>query len=245
MRSFPSKSLVLGLVPSACACSSAAQDRADSSQRTRTVPTSIRIRSTRSQRYIRRVRFLGRPVFISLLLALITTSSAAQNRAKASLIREKMRALRPFVGSWSAATVFHERQLGVAETKEVGTYAISFVLDSTYLKWEILLRRTDNGRVRSMMILLTYNPDSVRYEGNYFYNGSPLKVFEVGEYNSAREQLRTTAFIPREDGIRDENVRTVTTVDPTRIVYEHYSRHSDEPAEWNDFSAVLRRVRGR
>jgi hypothetical protein len=141
--------------------------------------------------------------------------------------KAKMRDLSGLVGTWDAHTSFDE----------VGTYTISWALDSTYLQWHLALGK------RSMMIMLTYNPDSARYESTYFYNRSSLRVFETGAYDPAAHEFRTEAFIPREDGVRDEHVRTITKFfGDTAITYTHFSRYSDQAAERNDFSATLRRA---
>jgi hypothetical protein len=47
-----------------------------------------------------------------------------------------------------------------------------------------------------------------------------------------------------EDGVHDENVRTVTKIgDSNKIVYEHYSRYSNETTERLDLVITLTRVR--
>ena len=154
-----------------------------------------------------------------------------------------MRALSPYVGTWQASTVFHNRDGRGPEYQEVGTYTVSWMLDSTYLEWRINLHdRNNSGRGRSMLVLTTYNADSSRYEQTYFYSGSPMRVFESGVYDGAAREFRTRTFIPREDGVRDEHVRTITTMpSDSEIVHVHYSRYSDEAVERNDFSATLRR----
>jgi hypothetical protein len=153
-----------------------------------------------------------------------------------SVVKAKMRELAGFVGTWDARTTFHGRN-GTPDSHEVGTYTISWALDSTYLQWTISLGR------RSMLILLTYNPVSARYEQTYFYNGSALRVFETAEYDSVAREFRTVAFIPREDGVRDEHVHTTTKfLADTAIIHEHFSRYSDQSTERNDFSATLRRA---
>lgn len=150
-----------------------------------------------------------------------------------------------FAGSWRAETVFYTRKDHVPEYRETGIYKISWVLDTTYLKWDIQLHDKNNsGRKRSILILITFNPDSSYYEENYFYNGSSLKVFEIGNYDKIHRDFTTKAFIPLEDGSHDEHVRTVTHImAKNSISYIHYSQYSNEPEECNDFSAFLERVK--
>ena len=181
---------------------------------------------------------------VSFSLGAIVHTASAQNRDTASIIKQRMREVATFAGSWRATTAFHNREGQAPEYREAGTYEISWILDSTYLRWDISLHGPLTGQERSMVIMMTYNPDSLRYEVTYFYSGSPLRVFEAGEYDTTRKEFRTRAFIPREDGIRDENVRTISRITTANdILYEHYSRYSDEGAERNDFTAVLHRVR--
>jgi Protein of unknown function (DUF1579) len=174
-------------------------------------------------------------------IVIFASSLMAQTPSRASVIKAKMRDFAAFVGSWDARTVFHEKDGKTPEYHEVGTYTISWALDSAYLQWTIALHgRDDPARGRSMMIMLTYNPDSSRYESTYFYNRSAMRVYETGTYDPAGRVFRTAAFIPLEDGVHDERVRTVTTLGGDSVItYTHYSQHSDEPAEWNDFSATL------
>jgi hypothetical protein len=185
---------------------------------------------------------------VSLLVALAPHGADAQVREQAAVIRQKMLMLAPFVGTWSATTVFHRRDGSMPEYGEVGTYEVGWTLDSTYLAWRITLHDKDASaqtapRTRSMLIMMTYNPDSLRYESIYFYNGSSLRVFETGDYDGAGRALRTVAFIPLEDGMRDEHVRTITAIQSNGdVAYAHYSRYSDEAAERNDFSALLHRM---
>jgi hypothetical protein len=97
-----------------------------------------------------------------------------------------------------------------------------------------------------MVIMMTYDPDSLRSETTYFYSGSPLRVFESGAYDPTRKEYLTRAFIRREDGVRDESVETISRFTTTNdSLYEHYSRYSGEAAERNDFTAVLHRVPSR
>jgi hypothetical protein len=187
---------------------------------------------------------MRRLAVLPLLLALTAPIARAQVRARSGVIRQKMMALAPLVGTWTATTVFHRRDGRMPEDGEIGTYEIGWTLDSTYLAWHITLHDKDNAAdTRYMLIMMTYNPDSLRYEENYFYNGSSLKVFESGDYDARRRELRTTAFIPLEDGMRDEHVRTITAIRPNGdVVYTHYSRYNDEAVEHNDFSARLHRL---
>jgi Protein of unknown function (DUF1579) len=184
-------------------------------------------------------------ILASLIASLLATPPCTNPRQppRASITRAKMRALAGLVGVWDAQTVFHEKDGKTPEHREIGTYTISWALDSSYLQWDLSLHARDNpAHTRHMMILQTYNPDSSRYEQTYFYKTSAMRVFETGTYDTVAREYRTAAFIPLEDGTRDEQVRTITKIGSDTVVYTHYSRHSNEPAEWNDFSAALVRA---
>ena len=89
---------------------------------------------------------------------------------------------------------------------------------------------------------MTFNNDSSRYEVNYFYARSAMKVFEVGELNEGNEFL-TSAFVPLEDGQHDEYVRTITKlINSGKMHYLHFSRFDYEKTERKDFEAILTRI---
>ena len=150
-----------------------------------------------------------------------------------------MKKLNGFVGTWNAKTIFHLKD-GKSMT-ETGTYRVSWTLDSCYQQWNLELQNDSTKKKRYMMILMTYNNDSLRYELNYFYAGWPIKVFETGTLNSDNEFL-TSAFIPLEDGKHDEHVRTITKLTtPGELHYQHFSRFDYEQTERRDFEAALTR----
>jgi hypothetical protein len=177
----------------------------------------------------------------ALIFAVLGTTAAAQEDQHAN-IRQGLNKLMPLIGTWNATWRFH-RTDGV--TEELGIHSISFVLDDTYLQWKIERHRKENPeRSRSSLIYTTFNPRSNEYEQTYFYSGSALRVTETGEYDDAKHQFKTTAFVPLEDGVHDENVRTITDLsDRNRVVYTHYSRYTNEPAERMDLEIILERVR--
>jgi hypothetical protein len=69
-------------------------------------------------------------------------------------------------------------------------------------------------------------------------------VTETEEYDDdGAQEFRTRAFIPLEDGVHDESVRTITSLkDPDRVVYRHYSRYSHEEAERLNLEITLTRI---
>jgi hypothetical protein len=186
-----------------------------------------------------------RTACLAILLTALATAALAQNRSRAQIIRDKMHELAVLSGSWEATYTFHSREGPRHDDQEIGTQVVSWALDTTYLLGETERHSPGNASKRRLQLtLLTWNPDSSRYELSYFYSGSSQKVFELGEYSAVRREFTTRAFIPLEDGVRDENVRTVTSIaSPDAIIYEHYSRYSDEVAERNDLTVTLRRVK--
>jgi Protein of unknown function (DUF1579) len=156
-------------------------------------------------------------------------------------IRQEMEKLAPLVGEWDATWKFHRDGTKI---ERVGTDSIAFVLDHTYLRWEVERHpKDDPNRSQAMLIFTTFNPGTNKYDTTCFYKGSALRVTANGDYDPGRRQLREKAFIPKEDGVRDENVRTIIDLsDPNNIVYTHYSKFSDEPAERMDLEIVLKRV---
>lgn len=168
-----------------------------------------------------------------LLIAFLWSLPAApQRRADdAQAIFSNMSYLKPLVGAWRAVAEFHEKDGSL--TYDLGSYKISIVLDGTYLQWEVELHdKDDPSKHHSFLNFTTYNPVTNKYDSTYFYSHWALRVTEIGEYDDKSKEFRTTAYIPLEDGVHDENVRTITSLsDHNKIVYEHYSRYSNESAE--------------
>lgn len=181
-------------------------------------------------------------LFTVLLLAAAVASAQQDPAADYAKIREGLDELAPFVGDWSAVAKFH-RDSGVVEQE--GIYHIDWALEQTYLQFTVELhRKEDPSRHHGFVIYLTYNPASKRYESTYFYTRWALRVTETGMYDAASHQFRTSAFVPREDGVHDEHVRTITDFsNPDRIVYTHYSRYSNEKTERKDLEIILTRKR--
>jgi uncharacterized protein DUF1579 len=178
---------------------------------------------------------------------LIVAGGVAPLGAKAQADDQKaivanMDNLTPLIGTWNAVAEFHHRD--GTTTEEVGTYKVSRVLEGTYMQWEMHLSvKNDPSRHHSMLLLVTYNPVTKKYDSTYFYSGWAQRVTEIGEYDDKSKEFRTVAFIPLEDGVHDENVRTITRVAETRdIQYQHYSRYNGESTEHNDLTIGLTRA---
>ena len=154
-----------------------------------------------------------------------------------------MRRLAPLVGTWDAVWKFHERDGNVSE--RVGTHTIAPVLDGTYLAWSVEQhRKGEAARGPRFMIYTTFDPRKNRYDQTYFYSRWALRVTETGDFDDAARAFRTTAFIPKEDDVHDENVRTILTfADSRHAVYRHWSRYDNEPVERLDLEIELTRSR--
>jgi hypothetical protein len=170
-----------------------------------------------------------------------TFSDVADAQTAGEIIKVHMKKLQDFVGTWKAQTTFHLRA-GRTRT-ETGPYQVSWALDGRYQQWNLELQNDSTQKTRFMMILVTFNNDSSRYEVNYFYAGWPIKVFETGILSRDNSFL-TSAFIPLEDGKHDEYVKTITKlISSDQIEYLHFSRFDYEKAERKDFEAKLTRVK--
>lgn len=157
-------------------------------------------------------------------------------------IIDNMAKLGSMVGTWKGVATFHEKDGTTGY--DLGDYNIHYVLEGTYLEQEVTLRdKDDPTRHHSFLVFITYNPETKKYDSTYFYSRWAIRVSESGEFDEATKEFRTTAFIPREDGTRDENVHTVTKLGKAgELIYQHYSRYSDEQAERMNMEVSLRRV---
>ncbi|MGD0142164.1 MAG: DUF1579 family protein [Rhizomicrobium sp.] len=176
-------------------------------------------------------------------MGLIVSASTAATAANVDAIFEHMARLRPLIGTWKAAIDFHGRDGSVSP--ETADYVVRPVLDGTYLEWDVTVYpASDPGKPHSFMIMTTYNPETQKYDQTYFYSRQAMRVTETGDFDDVRHEYNTVAFVPREDGVRDESVRTVTRFrDDGRVEYWHYSRYSDEKLDLMNFHATLTRVR--
>ncbi|HXB57267.1 MAG TPA: hypothetical protein VN461_21055 [Vicinamibacteria bacterium] len=158
-------------------------------------------------------------ICISGLLLTTPPGRVHADQAEYLEIREAMTKLAPQVGKWNAAVKFFEKE-GVAE--EVGTWSIAFVLDGTYLEFQTERHDKDNPKaVSKASCYVTFNPRSSQYDVTYFYNRSALRVTETGEYDDTAKEFRTRGFIPLEDGVNDETVRTISNLkDPDKSLID-------------------------
>lgn len=179
------------------------------------------------------------------VVALTYLTLIASNRAdeaEYARIRAAMNKLGPLVGTWNTVVRFFDKE-GV--TEEVGTYTVSRVLDNTYPEFIMERHKKENPeRNRKIISYVTFNPKSNQYDTTYFYARSALRVTETGEYDDATNEFRTTCFIPLEDGVNDETVRTITSLkEPNKILYRHYSRRSPkDTSERMDLEIALTRA---
>jgi uncharacterized protein DUF1579 len=172
-------------------------------------------------------------VLSALLVAFVASVPvAAHGRADdTQAIFSNMSQLKPLVGTWSAVAEFHEKDGTLSY--DLGSYTIAYVLEGTYLQCLVELHdKDDRSKHHSFLIFITYNPVTKKFDSTYFYSRWALRVTESGEFDDKSKEFRTTAFIPLEDGVHDENVRTISKLsDRNKVVYEHYSRYSNESAE--------------
>lgn len=173
-----------------------------------------------------------------MIVAVPVSLRAEDSASDFGKIREGMDKLAPLVGKWRALAVFHDAD---GATERDGTFDIQWTLDNTYLEYRVELHhRDDPSKHNGFVIYVTYNPVSRQYDSTYFYTRWALRVTESGEFDPVAHEYRTKAFIPLEDGVHDENVRTITDLkDPKKIVYTHFSRYSNQAKEQMNLQITL------
>jgi hypothetical protein len=178
---------------------------------------------------------------VGILIVFALAAPASATEQQYLQMSGAMKKLSPLVGTWHSEWRFYGKD-GV--TVLPGTYTISYVLDGAYLEWHAQReRKNDPSRNYSWVLLTTFNPESKRYEQTYFYNTWPNHVTETGVFDSTRQEYRTQAIVPREDGIHDEHVRSIVSLrDVNKIVYIHYSRYSYEKRERLQLVVTLTRL---
>ena len=177
-----------------------------------------------------------------IVISLLTPAPAQNAAANYAKIREGMSKLAPLVGKWRAVALFHD---GDQVTENDGTWEIAWVLDDTYLEYRVAMhRKGDPSHHNGFISYVTYNPRTQQYDVMYFYTRSALRVTETGVYDEKTKQFRTQAFIPLEDGTRDENERSINDLsNPNKIVHTHYSRYGNEAVERMQVQFTLTRER--
>jgi Protein of unknown function (DUF1579) len=171
--------------------------------------------------------------------ALAPAARSQVNNAQA--IHEHLTVLNRLVGDWHVLATFHDRDGGLSYDE--GKYHIRSVLDGAYIEIESTLwSKGHPEKHHSFLEFITFDPTKAKFIFTYLYSRSSLQVTEEGEYDEAKQELRTSAFIPKEDGVRDENIHTVMRLaDPHKIEYLHFSRYGNESAERMDVSFTLTR----
>ena len=177
-----------------------------------------------------------------IVISHLTPARAENPAADYAKIREGMSKLVPLVGKWSAVALFHD---GDKVTENDGTWEIRWALEDTYLEYRVTMhRKGDPSHHNGFITYVTYNPRTQQYDVTYFFTRSAIRVTETGVYDEKTKQFRTQALIPLEDGIHDENVRSINDLsDPNKIVHTHYSRYSNEAAERMQVQFTLTRER--
>ena len=166
-----------------------------------------------------------------MLLALVIPTRGTppvnpEEAAKYERIQQGMQKLLPMVGKWDVAVTFHEPDGRTIQ--ETGRWTVTSILDDTYLEFQTERHlSTDPRRHRLVLFFVTFNPKSNKYDITFFYNWSPLRVTETGNFDDATQQFRTRGYVPDEDGVNDETVaETFDLRDHKRIIYKHYSMRS-------------------
>ena len=135
-----------------------------------------------------------------VLSAIIIECPALEDEHQKSI--DGVAKLAPLVGKWHAVASFHDKDRII---ENIGTYTIAYVLDHTYLQWEVELHNKDNPkRSQSWVIFTTFNPATNQYNQTYFYSNWAQRVTESGEYDDATKEYKTSALVPLEDGVRSE-----------------------------------------
>lgn len=126
-----------------------------------------------------------RTLALALIVVLPIAGIAQPNKTR----KQKMNELKPLIGSWELHTKMISPSRPVIE--ESGSMTCRAIFDSTYIECDTYL--TYKKYARSYKVLITYATDSSRYEQVYFYNDSPARIIEYGQFEN-KELLTQTSF---------------------------------------------------
>jgi hypothetical protein len=176
----------------------------------------------------------------SLCFGLVSSPRAEDLAGDYGKIHAGMDKLAPLAGKWRAIARFHN---GEKTIENDGAYDIGWALEQTYLECRVELHsKNDPSHHHELIIYITYNPATRRYESKYLYTRWALRVTETGEHDASKREFLTNAAIPLENGVHDEFVNTVTDLsDPKKIVYSYYRRYSSQKSERMDVQITLTR----
>src|SRR3954452_12492734 len=117
------------------------------------------------------------PIYAALLSAALEISSPARAQAAGDerKILDNMAKLKPMIGQWQAAIDYHNRD-GSVELRG-GDYDIRSVLEDTYLQVNANIHRLDDpSKHHGFITMTTYNPDTKKFDGTYFYTLWAIRV---------------------------------------------------------------------
>jgi Protein of unknown function (DUF1579) len=184
-------------------------------------------------------------IFAAAICGTLAFASAAWPQAAGDdrKILDNMAKLKPMIGRWRAAIDYHNRD-GSVELRG-GDYDIRPVLRDTYLQLDAdIYRLNDRAKHHGFIMMTTYNPDTKKFDGTYFYTLWAMRVTEAGVFDDARQELAVDTFVPKEDGVHDETVHAVWKFNRNgTIEYWHWSRYDNEKAPLMNLHALLTRVK--
>jgi hypothetical protein len=158
-----------------------------------------------------------RHLFGTILCAALAFASPAWPQAAGDdrMILGNMAKLKPMIGHWRAAIDYHNRD-GSVELRG-GDYDIHPVLQDTYLQLDAdIYRLNDHAKHHGFMMMTTFNPDTKKFDGTYFYTLWAMRVTEAGVFDDAKQELAVDTFVPKEDGVHDETGACGVEVQPQR-----------------------------
>jgi hypothetical protein len=173
----------------------------------------------------------------------IASRAAAQSDADIQQIFAHMAKLKRMIGHWRATIDYHNRDGSVE--KRGGDYDIRPVLEGTYLQSNVTIYRlNDPAKRHGFITMTTYNPQTRKFDGTFFYTKWALRVTEAGTFDDGKQELAVDAFVPKEDGVHDETVHSLTRFNRNgTIEYWHWSRYDNEKTPLMNFHAILTRIR--
>lgn len=129
----------------------------------------------------------------ALTILSICTSLCGYSQTKTKIRADNMHHINAMIGTWDLQT----KMISPGRTiEEKGSMTCQSMFDSTYVECDAKLFY--QNRSRGYKVLITYQPDSSRFEQIYFYSDSPQRIIEFGTFSG--NELKTTTTFTNNNG---------------------------------------------
>jgi hypothetical protein len=169
-----------------------------------------------------------------LIIVFVAFAVSANSQSKNKIRLDHMSNINALLGTWDLKT----KMISPGRTtEEKGLMTCRTLFDSTYIECETKL--SYQNRSRAYKVLITYQPDSSRFEQIYFYSDSPMRITEYGEFTG--NELKTTTTFTNYKGQQETVNVSLQFKDRNNLFMESRSTATNNEV---DYECIFTRKRG-